>query len=277
MIFGMVFFHMFHLHNFCYVPSTRIVMAKITKSKPIGLIQKERLTKDCWVNLKRLNRETIERYTVPYPSTTTYNISAKIHKNVLKISKTIMTTTDDTFNVDIKIDAEKLSIKRSKIAIDEPISSRVLRPRTAAAITSLSPNLKKNRKPDLIVAKPHSKPINKMVEEAWKLCKSDSSREKCNIRPSDIVMAKLKGHPAWPAVVLEYISKTRVKVEFFGANKTEKFGFVNISEITPFESSADVIRLNLKRNIFRYKKAVKEAVCAVPSNALMLASLIDDI
>lgn len=62
-------------------------------------------------------------------------------------------------------------------------------------------------------------------------------------------MAKLKGHPAWPCVVLEYISKTRVKVEFFGANQTEKFGFVNIAEIIPIEDSVDVISLTLKRNI----------------------------
>lgn len=87
-------------------------------------------------------------------------------------------------------------------------------------------------------------------------------------------MAKLKGHPAWPANVLEYISKNRVKVAFFGAEACEKFGFVNIAEITLFRNSADVTRLTLLRNIPKFKKAVKEAliVCDVP----LLVSLVNE-
>lgn len=133
------------------------------------------------MKLKRLNRETIERYL--NPKTTTYNISAKVQKKVLKISKTIITTTDNTFNVDIKINAKEISIKQSQIAADEPISCRVLRPRTAAVTTSPSRNSKKNRKSGLTVAIPQSKPINKMIEEAWRNCKSCNSKKKVKFAP----------------------------------------------------------------------------------------------
>lgn len=95
-----------------------------------------------------------------------------------------------------------------------------------------------------------------MVEEAWRQCKLEP---KDDIRPNDVVMAKLKGHPAWSAVVLEYKTKNSVKVEFFGAQEHEKFGFVNVGEITLFRNSSDVILLLLRRNIPNFKKGILQA------------------
>lgn len=307
-----------------FVLSTLIAMAK-PKLQPI---EKKRVIRDCRVNLKRLNRETIDKYL--NPNTITFNVSAKVHGNVMSINKTTIKSTDNTFNIDIKLNAQTISINQSKTVVVKPVPGRILRNRPAAAVLisksrsivaepqsksvnkmrdedaaskksktnnirdrksispidivdepvqsrilrnrqavpiSLSKNLKMNRKSGLIVAVTQSKSISKMVDEAWKKCKSNSIRERENIRPGDIVMAKLKGHPAWPSIVVEYINKSRVKVEFFGANQWEKFGFVNIAEVTPFAKSIDVVRLTLKKNILHFSKAVAEAerICGVPS------------
>lgn len=112
----------------------------------------------------------------------------------------------------------------------------------------------------------------KNVSSGWLQCKNIQKKKKRNVWVNDVVMAKLRGHSAWPAIVLEILPKNKAKVEFFGANLNEKFGFVNISEVTLFKGSTDVLLLILKKNIKKFSKAVKEAemVCGVSEEHSLL-------
>lgn len=242
-------------------------MAKNKKSKAI---QKKRSVTDCHVKLKRLDRETIERYLNRNPIT--HNNRAKICHNKIEIEKTNVASKNNTFNVVVKLSADELMIKDSNMIPDQVISGRILRPKLLAA-TSLKTISKPNHKSDGTVGKLQTKSIAKMVDQAWRKCKTDSRFHKYVVHVDDIVMAKLKGHTPWPAIVIEIMSKARAKVQFFGVQETEKFGFVNIAEIAPFTSSIDVIQLNSKRNISQFNKAVQEAllVCDVPSFNSMLS------
>lgn len=241
----------------------------MSKLKPI---QKTSLIKDCKIELKRLSRRTIKRYLDP--DTITYNISAKINKDIFKINKTIIKTTDNTFNIDVKMNATGISVKPTTM----PVSSRILRPRPAVVSTSNSKNLKNNRKPDLIVVKSQSKNALKIVEDSWQRCKLDYNQNGKNIRVNDILMAKLKGHKPWPAIALEFVSDTKVFVKFFGAKESEQFGFVNVAELVPFKNSINVIQpilLILKRDIDRFRKGIREAelMCGIPSNLSVLHNM----
>lgn len=111
------------------------------------------------------------------------------------------------------------------------------------------------------------KPKPKSVDGAWQKCKDDN-RDKYAISINDIVMAKMKGHLPWAANVREIENKNRVKVEFFGTQEYERYGFINITEIIPFVNSFDVIRLILERNNIKFNKAVQEAeiACDLPSH-----------
>lgn len=112
----------------------------------------------------------------------------------------------------------------------------------------------------------------KTVQRAWLNCKSSHKKDKQKIRASDVVLAKVRGHSAWPAIIVEVISSSRVKVQFFGADAHEKFGFVGLNEITLFKNSIDVLLLLLKKNIKKFRKAVKEAelVCGIPEECSLL-------
>lgn len=87
-------------------------------------------------------------------------------------------------------------------------------------------------------------------------------------------MAKLKGHPAWPAQIVE-INKKTAKVHSFGANANEMFGFVNIAEIVHFKEALNVIRLTLTRefrNKMLFEKGIKivKMMLEIPSDQSLL-------
>lgn len=289
-------------------------MAKIKK---LESIQEKRSVKDCCVKLKRLDRETIERSL--NSNRITYNIRAKIPRNEMTIDNTTVLSKKKTFNVVIKMTADRLiSINDSNVTRNQPISDRILRPKLPAVmsldkdskpnhnlkfsanglmsikdsndtsdqpisirilrpklptVTSLDKELKTNQNSNSIVTKQQSKSITKMVQEAWTKCKADNRREKYEVQINDVVMAKIKGYTPWPATVIKFLNKNKVKVQFFGVQPKEMFGFVNIAEITPFAKSINVIHLTLKRDMLQFNKAVQEAqlVCSIPS----LASICD--
>lgn len=175
-----------------------------------------------------------------------------------------------TFDINIKISVNGISISRSETGSSQPFgqsssakaSGRILRPRLQAKVATAP---KSNSKPNPTVAKVQSRPVLNL-NGAWQKCKRDQ-RDKYLFNIDDVVMAKLRGHPAWPATVKEIINKNKVKVEFFGAHENEKYGFINITEIIPFVETHDVIVMTLKKNNFQFNKAVREAEfgCGVSS------------
>lgn len=198
-----------------------------------------------------------------------HTITAKIRKNILSINKTTFKAVNNAFNVNIKLNAETISIMQSVSVMEEPVCSRILRSRSAAVPILRTKEFNNKNKSRLVVAKNVSKSTNKVVDEAWERCKAinNSNQNKTFLTVSSfglnaIVMAKLKGHKPWPAQVLDFAEKSRVFVQFFGAKESEKFGFVNVGEITPFMNSTNVVRTilsTMKKNILFFKKGVQEA------------------
>lgn len=107
------------------------------------------------------------------------------------------------------------------------------------------------------------------VESAWKACKSEHKRNKETVEQNDVVLAKVRGHQPWPAIILDLYKKNNCRVEFFGAKDYEKYGLVSFNEITFFKNSSQVIKLVLQKKIPKYVKAVLEAefLCKIPSHA----------
>lgn len=114
------------------------------------------------------------------------------------------------------------------------------------------------------------KPIVKLIDEAWRKCKLGHRKE---FNVDDIVMAKLKGHAAWPASIVEFSSQSKAKVLFFGANPNEKFGSVNMAEIIHFNDATDVVRLTLKRDFIqkrKFQKGIREAQISLGMPSFLL-------
>lgn len=237
-------------------------MAKTKCAKP------NQNVKDCCVKLDRLSSNTIKRH-LKVNQTIAYNIAAKIKNGTLRIGETSIGSNNKVFNVCLKIRAAGFTIVKSP-ALPQ---SRTLRSRLAVnEPTTVNLKPKPNRNPISTVATLQPKPINKLIDDAWRNCKLSRQGE---LHLNDVVMAKLKGHPAWPATLIELMNKTKGKVLFLGANPNEKFGFVSMGEVVRFEESMDVIRLTLKRefhNKAKFVKGIKEAelIFGIPSHLSLL-------
>lgn len=239
-------------------------MAKIKKPKATKS-SFDRSTKDCYVKLTRQNLVT-------------HNISAKVQRNKMEIGGKTIVSKDNVFDIDVKISNAGISITQSKIGTDRAVGSlpprRILRSQfQATGLTDQNIDLQPHR--NLTVAKTCFKP--KLVEKAWQQCKAN--RENYSVRINDFVMAKLRGHLAWPAKIIEILNeKKQVKVQFYGVASHEMFGFIYITEIVPFKDAADVISLTLEKNNAKFMKGVKEAEihCGIPLSASLLNQLVDE-
>lgn len=249
------------------------IMAKVkrnTKSKKVPFLTHEKqLIKDCTVKLKRLSADTIKRLTSP--KHITHNIVISIHGHELRSNNTTITSENLCFDIEMKVMPHAIEI------VDQPhcsknsfpdVSTRSLRPRVNAP-KPLKCNSASKRTPVSTIAKSHPKPIQKLIDSEWLKSKKEHKQNNLRININDIVLAKVRGYNLWPAVVLEFTGKSGMKVEFFGADDDEKFGFVSMNEVTFFKNSAVVVRLILKRNIRNYRKAIKETeiLCGIPSYA----------
>lgn len=213
----------------------------MAKVKRVKISQNKIPLKDCRVKLKRLSRETIERHLkINQTTKLTFNIAGIIKDGMLKIDETTIESNNMVFNVCLKVGADGFSV-----------SSQSSLPQMKT--------LKQNQKPNLTVAMLQPKVYTKLIDESWR--KSKLNR-KGQFRVNDIIMAKLRGHPAWPATIVEFVNKNKTKVLFFGANANEKYGFVSVGDIVRFDECFDVIRFTLKRdfaNKVKFVKGIKEA------------------
>lgn len=223
--------------------------------------------KDCKVNLNRLSNSTMNR--LLNSEHIVHQMDAKIHGDTMRLGKSIIKSSKSmSFNIELKVCSNGVTIipkKRCEELTSPEISVRFLRPRDNVS-KSIVCNSTSTQKPVSTIVKFQTKSINKLIDDAWLSCKKE---HKQIIVPNNIVMAKVRGFQPWPAIVLENTNKRAIKVEFFGADENEKFGFVSLNEITLFENSANVIRLVLKKNVQKYRKAVQEAeiICGIPSHA----------
>ncbi|XP_055308353.1 uncharacterized protein LOC129572412 [Sitodiplosis mosellana] len=248
--------------------------AKIAKrSKLILKSDKTSKLKSFSIILERLDPAKIKQY-VRGNDDITHNLDIHIHRNEMRIHNVRSTAIDNSFNVHLKLSSEGLVVVQD-ISINDiedrnPLEdkpTRNLRPKSNKA-NIIDDNSISKKKTCSKLVRSQSKTIYKMTEDAWRLCKNNHKRNGSKICVNDIVMAKLKGYPAWPAVVIELMN-SRVKVEFFGAEPHEKVGFVSLNEITRFSESEEVIRLLLgreSRDTPKFRKSVEEAelVCGMP-------------
>lgn len=220
--------------------------------------------KNCSVKLKRLSVETLQRY-LSYGTDITHNIDVIIHDNEMKIGNCVLKSINCNFCVELKISSDQVTVVDPRGSFSDQAVCRNLRTRLNVLNSKSNYSSKKSK---LTVATCQSKPIHKIADDAWRKCKKKHKQNGHQISINDIVMAKLRGYSAWPAIVVDFVNKKRAKVEFFGVDQNEKFGFVNLTEITRFNDSAEVILLLLKRNIPKFKKSVLETelFCEIPSS-----------
>lgn len=220
-------------------------MARKTATRTASRVAKKAIVKDCSVKLKRLNRSTIDRYLKP--NNITYNIHGEIKGGKLKMGKVTISSDTTTFNVHMKLRSNQITIKPQSCCTD------------LVGHSPLGKSAQKGtQKSTSTVAVLQPKPIVKLIDEAWRKCKLGHRKE---FNVNDIVMAKLKGLPAWPASIVNFSSKSKAKVLFFGANPNETFGLVNMTEIIHFNDAIDVVRLTLKRDFiqkYKFQKGIQE-------------------
>lgn len=207
----------------------------------------------------------------------TYNIAMKIYDDKMKIGNNTLTSIDSTFSVVLKDLSDQVTVvdPPKKIEINQTHSNKIItrnfrkKLNGIDSISDTSTNyMPIDGRSEKTIAISHSKPIYRLADEAWRKCKSNHKQSGHKISVDDVVMAKVRGWSAWPAVVLEFVNKKRVKVEFFGVDQSQKFGFVDLVEVTRFRDSGEVALLLLKRDINQFKKAVIEAerFCGIPDS-----------
>lgn len=208
--------------------------------------------RECSVKLTRLRAETIDRF-LGHKKNITHDLKIRIRRNVMHVGEIAIVSKNNTFDIQLKSSLNGLRIVES--------SSRILRPRPNSDTSCIGPcktNLvaKEVVRSDIAKIQSKSKVSSVVIASAWRKCKK-GSLFKAHV--GDIVMAKLSGHSPWPAVIVDFVSNVRAKVEFFGADANEKIGYVNVKEITPFSESAEVISALLERDCLKFKKSINEA------------------
>lgn len=226
------------------------IKKKTTPERPV--------TKECWVKLKRLSPQTIDYYLKP--NNITHNVGAEIKGCTLRIGNATIKSKNLAFNVCMKLHENGITVTESQ---------------TSGRRVKFSPKIlaeERNEKSNLTVAVRQPKPIVKLIDEAWRKCKLNRQKK---VQLNDVVMAKMKGHPAWPSLILDFVTASKAKVEFYGADPRERFGFIGLNEIVHYSECLDVLCLTLKRDFIhaaKFRKGVHESeiVLGVPTHASLL-------
>lgn len=227
--------------------------------------------KNVSVKLKRCDSEMIRRY-VRGQSAITHDLDIQIHRGVLTIHNNHFMHTNNSFIVHLKVSDNEITVSEDMLHNVEDKNKSAENPKRhlrskANSVGPVNVDLISKRKICSVDVKSKPKTIYQMTGDAWSLCKIKHKQNASEIVVRDVVMAKLRGYMAWPAIIVGFIGKNRVKVEFFGADQSEKIGFVNIKECTKFCESSELVLISLKRNNPKFEKAVREAelLCGVPS------------
>lgn len=241
--------------------------SNLIKEKRGLLNLKKPLLRGLSIKLKRLSFDTIQHH---LRGVNHHKICVSIHGNEMKIGNSTFKSMHNTFNVRLKVTSTEVTVLNTS-------PPRGLRPEPIVSSTPIARNLRPRLKidsnvnlaivnvvPKSIVHKPSIS--NRNISNAWRMCKD--SQDKNEFCLNDIVMAKVRGFSPWPGKVVEIV-KNRMKIEFYGANVSEKFGFVNRDELAFFKNCVDLIQIILERNPLKehkFRKGVKEAEidCGVP-------------
>lgn len=189
---------------------------------------------DCFVKLVKLNKEQILKWNKQNnnkkeeTAQATFNVDIKIRKNVLSIEQNaISVKPNENINIGLSIHLQDVIVECC--TVERPI--KMSNPKT----------------------------LTQIIEEMWRKCKQTQSG--FQIAENQIVLAKMKSYPPWPSTVEKITAnKKRLYVYFFGAHNR---GYVDLQDAVRFEAANDVIRLLLKRpedrNMKYFRKGILEA------------------
>lgn len=117
---------------------------------------------------------------------------------------------------------------------------------------------------------PMGKTLNSLINASWRTCKKDFAASGQCLQIQDLVLAKMRGYQPWGAQITSFSkNKKRAIVHFFGTNNGNS---VDVSEITAFSHSQDVIRLLLLRKFGTFHKSILEieTILKVPAELSLL-------
>lgn len=246
-----------------------------TRSRRLKQSRSNASVRDCVVKLQSEN-EIKRLISQKEDNTHKLNIGIKMHDNKMFVGNKILESDNDTFNLQLKLTSNGISIcetAKPNYSVPQVVPIRNLRPRlNSGSVTSC---LLSKAESISVVSKIKPNPINKTIDSSWRLCKSSHKQNERVIKINDVVIAKLRGHSPWPSICKEFLSKTRVRVEWLGVCSNEKIGFVNISEITLFKDSLPLVRNILNRGNSKFQKAIQEVevIMQIPENLSMLSHL----
>lgn len=197
--------------------------------------------RDCVVNLQRLSKSEYEFYSNP-SKTITKSFSIKLSGNTAEINNKKYHSNNKTFTFAIKK-------HQSEIILECCNYVPVLRKRCLAEMPMPKAMPKS-------VPKAVAKSLTAIINDAWKKCKTQFKSSDEIIEQNALVMAKMSGYSAWPSRINEFTKNgKRAHVYFFGSNNT---GTVDVTEIVPFESCHEVIRLLLMRKLGQFLRGILE-------------------
>lgn len=193
-----------------------------------------------------------------------FDIELKLKKNKLTVrgQKVSIENRDNNFHLELRIKNNEIkcqSKENSKEVIEdqsesektESKSHRSLRERKAIIAIE---DTKEVIRP--LGNLQRSKTIAELANDAWKACKSQSKSQNITFEIDQYVMAKMKSFSPWAAKIIGFIKNhKKAYVYFYG---THNSGSVDVSDITLFKESQEVIRLQLLRHLDFFTKGIKE-------------------
>lgn len=230
---------------------------KLIEEKKGLLKVKKPQMKHCSVILQRLSRDVVDRYLrgqrKPECEIINHKINVQINRNGMMMENSMIKNSNNTFTIQLKVTSSGVTVLKSPSKL---ISHRV----------AISKNPSK-----LVVSKPIN--LSHNIDILWQQSKNMLDKNKLSV--NDLIMTKIRGFLPWPSKVLEITKKKSfdvIKVEFYGAEPFERFGFVKSNEVAYFKDCINLIKVILQRNPLKFMKGVKEVevVLGLPESLSIL-------
>lgn len=232
---------------------------KLIEDKKGLLKVKNPQMKHCSVKLQRLSRDVVDRFlrgqSTPERDIIHHKINVQINRNGMMMENRMIKNTNNTFTIQLKVTSAGVTVLNSP-----------------SKLTSHRVAILKNPS-KLIVSKPIN--LSQNIDILWRKSKNILDKNKLSI--NDLVMSKLRGFLPWPSKVLGITKRKtfdEIKVEFYGAEPFERFGFVKINEVAYFKDCIDLIKVILRRNPLKFIKGVKEVevIFGLPESLSILSN-----
>lgn len=250
------------------------IQIKLRKSLGTRRKQKMRVEKkgnlNCAVvleNIDHLLKEyNIEPIIKTQPSENNFNIGLEIKQDKVIIHQsdkeniTFAVDNENEIHVGIKIKDDTLTFQKpDKSAISVAVATNKME----IGFAEKRPQRKATGRMELVkkpVSQPEKLPRSKtfaeLANDAWKRCKKITKSQQEIFHTDQYVMVKMASYSPWPAKITGFTKNRKMAyVYFFGSHNS---GSVDITEITPYQSAVEVIRMQALRQLEIFSKGIKE-------------------